>query len=261
MTARTRPYAPDVGMRDRVKEGWCNGKTGQLTEGVVVRSTDTVIDVGCGYGGLIGFCAGQGARTIFIDVDTERLLATENSIKASPAHAYRAIHSDCDPIPLDQEMGDIVICTEVLEHVRDPHRLMSELVRITKPGGKLVITVPDGRAEIFAAATAPDSYFVEPNHIRVFATGELEALIVEAGLAIESEHHTGCFWAFYLPLSWLTARDDDDVPVDNPHPITDHWTRLWQGVQKHPKGEAIREAFNQVLPRTHCIVASKPVST
>ncbi|MEM6579938.1 MAG: class I SAM-dependent methyltransferase [Pseudomonadota bacterium] len=255
---KKRPHPPSVGMRDRIREGWCEDKTGQLTEGVIVRSTDTVIDVGCGYGGIIGFCAGQGARTLFIDVDAERLLATEKSIKASPAHAYQAIHSDCDPIPLDDEIGDIVICTEVLEHVSDPARLMDELVRIMKPGGKLVVSVPDERGEAFAAATAPDSYFKEPYHVRVFASGELESMIIGAGLAIDSEQYIGCFWSFYLPLSWLTAEEGDDVPVDNPHPITDHWTRLWRGVQSHPKGELMREALNKVLPRTHCFVASKP---
>lgn len=257
MPSRSRPSPPDVGLRDQLKDGWFNGQTGQLTTGVVVRSTDTVVDVGCGYGGITGFCAGQGARVLFIDMDEERLAKTEALVASSPAHGYQAILSECDPIPLEDDIGDIIICTEVLEHVRSPRRFLSELVRIAKPGGKLLITVPDERAELMAAATAPANYFEAPNHVRVFASGELQALLLDAGLQIQSEEYIGCFWSLYLPLSWLTSNEEGEIPVDNPHPITDHWTRLWQEVQRHPKGDLIRKSLDSLLPRTHCIVAKK----
>ena len=258
MKEQKRPRAADVGLREVVLDGWLNNASGELTQGVKIHSSDTVIDVGCGDGGHIAFCARQGAEVIFVDRDEARLATTEAKIKASPAHAYRAILSDCDPIPLADGTGDVVICTEVMEHVADPRVFLAELVRIARPGGKLVITVPDARSEKLVGATAPEGYFQVPNHVRVFAPGELEALLLEAGLQIERQQRMGSFWAMYLALSWLTWEPDDTVPIDNPHPITDHWTRLWREVQNHPQGSLIRDTLNELLPRTHCIVARKP---
>jgi SAM-dependent methyltransferase len=218
-----------------------------------------VIDVGCGDGGFIGFCARQGAEVIFIDRDEQRLRATEERIKETPARAYRAISTDCDPIPLDDATGDLVICTEVLEHVADPVQFLAEIIRVAKPGARLLITVPDERSEVFVGATAPPQYFQEPNHIRLFSAEDFRKLILDAGLEIESHQFIGCFWSIYWPLSWLTCEPGaEGLPVDNPHPITDHWTRLWHGVQQHPDGAKVRDALNQLLPKSQSILALKP---
>ena len=184
MTAVSAPSASQVGLIERVREGWCSGRTGELAPGVRIRSSHTVVDVGCGDGGLIGFCAGQSAEVIFIDRDSHRLAATEERIRKSPARAYRAIASDCDPIPLEDAIADLVICTEVLEHVPDPAAFLRELIRVTRPGGRLLVTVPDARSEQLVAATAPAYYFQAPNHIRIFTAAEFRNLVQAAGLEI-----------------------------------------------------------------------------
>lgn len=257
MKEDSRPTAPQVGLVDLARDGWYKAKTGELVAGVRVRASDTVIDVGCGEGGLIGFCAGQGAEVLFIDRDLERLSITEEKIRKSPARAYRAIHSDCNPIPLEDGVGDLVVCTEVLEHVPDPVQFLAELIRVAKPGARLFITVPDARAEQLVAATAPPYYFQEPHHVRIFSADDFQNLIIDAGLQIEIQQYFSSFWSIYLTLSWLTAPPGDDIPIDNPHPITDHWVRLWKELLAHPKGEQARLALNQLLPRTQLIVARK----
>lgn len=259
MTEQDRPTAGPIGLKDEALEGWFNGAAGELTKGVPVRSTDTVVDVGCGNGALIHFCARQGAEVCFIDRDEARLEKTREKVEASNARGYRAIVSDCDPIPLEDNTGDLVICTEVLEHVPDPKKFLSELIRVTKPGGMLLLTVPDSRSESFVAATAPPQYFQEPNHIRIFTADDFRDLVLAAGLTIESHSFRGCFWSVYWPLAWLTCDPSSGLPLDNAHPITDHWTRLWREVQRHPEGHKIREALNELLPKAQSIVARKPL--
>ncbi|MFH1307818.1 MAG: class I SAM-dependent methyltransferase [archaeon] len=51
-----------------------------------------------------------------------------------------------DKIPKKEGYYDAVICTEVLEHVPNPQEVVNEFYRVLKVGGKLFLTVPQGRA-------------------------------------------------------------------------------------------------------------------
>lgn len=52
--------------------------------------------------------------------------------------------SDITDIPVADATFDVVLCTEVLEHVPRPIEALREMVRITKPGGRLLLTAPLG---------------------------------------------------------------------------------------------------------------------
>lgn len=52
------------------------------------------------------------------------------------------IYSPIDAIPVSDDEFDFVLCSEVFEHIPEPILAMKELVRICKPGGKILITAP-----------------------------------------------------------------------------------------------------------------------
>ncbi|WP_295442891.1 class I SAM-dependent methyltransferase [uncultured Thiodictyon sp.] len=60
------------------------------------------------------------------------------------AYGHIAIQSDITEIPVPDASFDIILCTEVLEHVPEPILALKEMVRITKPGGRLLLTAPLG---------------------------------------------------------------------------------------------------------------------
>jgi SAM-dependent methyltransferase len=59
-------------------------------------------------------------------------------------HADGASHHLCtlDEIPVEDARFDMVLCTQVLEHVPEPHAVLSELCRVLRPGGRLWLTAP-----------------------------------------------------------------------------------------------------------------------
>jgi SAM-dependent methyltransferase len=52
------------------------------------------------------------------------------------------IRCDAQSLPFKSNIFDTIVCIDVIEHVRDPHKMMSELVRALKPGGFLILSTP-----------------------------------------------------------------------------------------------------------------------
>ena len=55
----------------------------------------------------------------------------------------RRASSDVQRIPYDTGSFDLVVSLETLEHVPDPDQGLAELVRVTRPGGRLIVTTPN----------------------------------------------------------------------------------------------------------------------
>jgi ubiquinone/menaquinone biosynthesis C-methylase UbiE len=170
---------------------------------------DHVLDVGCGDGAFISFCAEQGAEVTFADIDAEKIASVKRMLSNSNARACYAVVSDANPLPLPDAYADKIIAMEVLEHVDNPPIFLKELVRVGKPGALYLITVPDQLGEKVQQHLAPPGYFEKPNHINIFERSTFEKLIVDAGLVVEKKAYYGfystIFWRFSGPaimISW-----------------------------------------------------------
>lgn len=109
---------------------------------VTIAPTDVVVDVGCGDGGAIKFCANQGADiATFLDVNEEKVKGRGPTAKINPRGSERH-RRNRRQIDIANGIADRVICTEVLEHVDDPQTLMSEMARIGKSRALYLLTVP-----------------------------------------------------------------------------------------------------------------------
>jgi len=90
---------------------------------------NVVLDIGCGrapYKKLISF-----DRYICLDVE-----------KRSDSIGEILLADINKGIPIESETIDLIICTEVLEHLKEPFFALKEMRRILKGGGKLILTVP-----------------------------------------------------------------------------------------------------------------------
>lgn len=249
--------APDygaLGFIDALRNGWFRSETAELVPGFAIADTDTVVDVGCGDGGNIKFCAKFARHVVAIDVDPTKLVETERRLQSGSKASYAVVLSDANPIPIATAMADKIICTEVLEHVDDPARLLSELVRIGKPGATYLFSAPDALSESVIKRLAPSSAFEKPNHIRVIGRDEFERMVVNAGLIVQRHTFRGFYWAVRVALSWKCGVD----MINGRHPVLDRWARTWSAVLDLPHGQACKDAFDDAMPKSQDIVACKP---
>jgi SAM-dependent methyltransferase len=249
------PPNPWTGLKDAVMRGWFNQATGELFTGFAVGPGDVVADIGCGGGGNARFCATRGAKLLLADINPDCVAGAAAKIAALPDHApFETFVTDSDPLPIADEAATRVICTEVIEHVDSPARLLAELVRIGKPGARYLITCPAPEAEAIQARIAPPSYFKKPNHLRIIPCEDLARWAEEAGLVIEAQHTYGFYSVMWWTLFWAC-----DIPVGASHPVLDHWTRCWHGLLDLPDGAKTKHALDDLLPKSQMIIATKPV--
>ncbi len=244
-----------LGLTDTVLSGWYDQASGELAPGFPVSLEDVVVDVGCGDGGPVAFCARIGARTILADVDQTRLDAAVRRLEDNGAHDVEAHLTDADPLPLKDASVTRVVCMEVLEHVADPATLMNELVRVGRPGALYLLTVPGETHEGIQKAIAPPLNFEPPNHIRIFERQTLSNLVTAAGLKIEHESSLSFYWAVWWTFFWQCA-----TPLEraNEHPLLASWARTWALALDGRDGPVIQRMLNGVLSKSQVIVARKP---
>lgn len=228
----------------------------EYVRGFPIRGGDTVVDVGCGGGEALDFAAGLGASVVGLDCDPIVIERLDERMRTTPARSYRGIVSDCDPIPLPDAAADVVICTEVLEHVADPSRLAAELARIGKPGARYLISVPDPRSEALMERVAPDWYWRAPYHLRVFGDGQLDGLLGEAGLRVLARESTGFYWTLWWAFR-MTLDPKPYAPIPD-EALLRHWEAAWDALGKTPLGPVVAESLDRAVPKSQLRIAVKP---
>jgi SAM-dependent methyltransferase len=126
-----------------------------------------IADVGGGRGVLAWYLARKGHAVTVYDVayhrDTEDADITRRFIQFAAAGGFEAEFGSIFNIPEEDNTFDVVTCVSVLEHVRHKDYALRELLRVLKPGGRLILTYDlaaengclegDGRVEIFTPET------------------------------------------------------------------------------------------------------------
>jgi 2-polyprenyl-3-methyl-5-hydroxy-6-metoxy-1,4-benzoquinol methylase len=244
----------NTGLRDAILRGWFNGEAGELFTGFSVGPEDIVADIGCGDGGNAQFCASRGARLILADIDSESVERAASRVAKEPNYAGCETYvTSSDPLPIQTNTATRIVCTEVLEHVDSPDRLMAELARIGRPDARYLLSCPDPRSEEIQKRIAAPSYFEKPNHIRIIQADEFARYVEGAGLVIEGRYSHGFFWNMWWTLFWAT-----DITLEKPeHPVLDNWTRAWQSLLDQPNGKNIKNALDDLLPKSQVIIARK----
>lgn len=110
---------------------------------LVVPPGGTVLDVGCGTGRALPFLAGAATLAIGVDV-TPEMLAIARGRVATVAVA------DGARLPLADGAVDAVFAAGFVTHLADPVAGLTELARVTRPGGRLAIFHPIGRSTLAA---------------------------------------------------------------------------------------------------------------
>jgi len=109
-----------------------------------------VLDIGCGNGALsLTLSGGAGFDVVAMDVVEARvsLVRAKNaSRKSAAATRLRIVRANAESLPFRDGCFDVVAATEVLEHLDQPARMLSEASRVLRPAGQFFMTTPNAQA-------------------------------------------------------------------------------------------------------------------
>jgi methionine biosynthesis protein MetW len=152
----------------------------------------SVLDVGCGDGSrYANYLLSAGAEVYGLDVSNVAVRAArEHGIKAQVASLDRTF-------PVSDEKFDSAICLEVLEHLVDPEFATKEIYRILKPGGRVLVSVPNmgfwpvrmellltGHFNPKGSPATQRRYPWRDPHLRFFNSLSLRNMLLEANFVI-----------------------------------------------------------------------------
>ena len=188
---------------------------------LTMRPGDRVLDIGCGSGRHTGeFYRLKGARVTGVDLclddleEARKRLTLHDRLGEHGGGVWSLAAADVTRLPFGDACFDLVVCSEVLEHIPDQQTAMDELVRVLKPGGQLVVSVPRYLPERLCWALSDDYVKANQGHVRIYRRGELIERLERAGTRLCAWHHAH---AIHTPYWWLKClvgpTRTDSMPV------------------------------------------------
>lgn len=144
---------------------------------------NSVLDVGCGVGTIDFYLATQGKRVTGIEISKKALdVAKENARLFGLDQNIRFVKA---VLPTKKTLGefDLVICSEVIEHVKDDKDLVKEIAKNTKPGGIVILSTPSVNAPLYRWGRL-NKYDRTTGHLRRYTVQELRNIFRESGLTV-----------------------------------------------------------------------------
>jgi 2-polyprenyl-3-methyl-5-hydroxy-6-metoxy-1,4-benzoquinol methylase len=160
------------------------------TDGILLRlvgSNKRVLELGCGGGHISQALREQECEVVAIEVNAE-------AARHASAFCERVIRADLDYFDFDQKLGsdrfDVVMAEDVLEHLKDPASVLRSVSRFLRPGGYVVLSVPNiAHLSVRVALLAgkfpyAESGLLDRTHLRFFTRDSVQKLLHDTGFAI-----------------------------------------------------------------------------
>lgn len=217
-----------------------------------LKPGDRLLDVGCGEG---RHCLGAylhenidvvGVDLRFEDLKTARARFEPYRRPAGERRSFALSRADALSLPFARDAFDVVICSEVLEHIPDYTAALDEIRRVLKPGGMFAASVPSFGPEWLCWRLSRAYHDVAGGHVRIFRARELRRAVEVRGMTRVRRHRAH---ALHSPYWWLKClfwnRKTEPAVVRLYHRFL-----VWDLMQKPAVTRWLEKMLNPVLGKS-----------
>ncbi len=223
-----------------------------------LRPGERLLDVGCGIGRHVLETARVPGCHVGVDMVRDDLLKAwywrQLEYRAGRLHAHVAfVQGDASRLPVRDGCFDKVVCTEVLEHVPSDRAVLTEMVRVLRPGGVLAVSVPDELSERVLWRLSR-KYRTTPNgHVRIYGRRDIAHLLQDGGIRLYAVRYRHSLEALYWIFGSLVSPERED------HPLVMHVRRVLSTMRPRYSAFLDRcdDAGNYVLPKSIVLYGRK----
>jgi ubiquinone/menaquinone biosynthesis C-methylase UbiE len=177
---------------------WHTGKLKNIL-GLIKCDPKSILDVGSASGWFISQVSKSFPKAMCVGVDAYKDAIIYGTGKYK---SIKFIHADAHDLPVADSCFDLIICTEVLEHVENPKGVLGEIRRVLKRGGAAVIEMDTGNLLfnlVWYLWTNLKGKVWKDAHVHKFNSFKLEKMIENSGFIIEKKKifNFGMAVAFY----------------------------------------------------------------
>ena len=215
-----------------------------------IQPGDRVLDAGCGTGRhACEICRTLGADVVGVDLNRDDLRTaafTLESMDALTGGSWMISQADVTRLPFRDEAFDVVICSEVLEHVTENRVAVSELIRVLKREGIIVVSVPRFFPERVCWSLS-SAYHAEPGgHIRIYTKKELLTLLENAGTRCWRIRYKHSLHAPYWWLKCIVGHKNETSRLVN------LYKRFleWDIIQRPPLTRLLDKLLNPIMAKS-----------
>ncbi len=219
-----------------------------------------LLDIGCGEGRhTAGACRFKGVFCTGADISHKSLLKAQEKLELNRQFfpldgaigAFSA--ADITELPFENNSFDIVICSEVLEHIPMDNEALNEIMRVLKPEGILAVSVPRFWPEKLCWLLSPEYSKVKNGHIRIYKKKDLTAKLEQRGFQIFKYHYAHSIHSPFWWLKCFTGLNRTDSFLVNSY----HKLLVWDIMKKPLITRCIDQFLNPVMGKSMVIYCTK----
>lgn len=103
-----------------------------------------ILEVACGRGGFTNELARAGAWVTGCDFSFVAVAVGDRKLRAAGSNLRAAfVQGDAQDLPFADDSFDVIVSCETIEHVPDASKALREMLRVSRPSGKLYLTTPN----------------------------------------------------------------------------------------------------------------------
>ena len=212
-----------------------------------------ILDIGCGSGRHV--CEAYRIRKAVVvgaDLDRKNVLDARERLRFHDQlgeHGGGTWHlsvSDIGHLPYAGQIFDLIICSEVMEHILDEQPAITELKRVLKPRSYLALSVPRYLPERICWLLSDEYHQVNQGHVRIYHKTAIVNLFSSNGFTLMGSHYAH---SLHSPYWWLKCLVG---PTRDQHPMVKMYHRFltWDIMQKPRLTRFLDHLFNPLMGKS-----------